>query len=76
MDHVVVVHVAGVRGPTSHVSPVYASLDEAAQQLAYLKRFQREAPAEVTDLGWLSVHGASIVSASVMPAAWALPTAA
>lgn len=76
MEHVVVVHVAAVGGPRTHTSPIYASLDVAVEQLARLKDFQKEAPGDVTDLGWLSVLGASIVSASVMPAAWAVPAAA
>lgn len=76
MEHVVVVHVAADSGPLTHTSPIYGSLDGAVEQLARLKRVQTEAPGEITDLGWLSVHGACIVSASVMPAAWALPTAA
>lgn len=76
MAHVVVVHVRALGGPTPHTSPVYVSLDVAVEQLARVKHFQREAPGDVTDLGWLSVHGASIVSASVMPAAWVVPAAA
>ncbi len=27
MEHVVVVHVTGIGGPTPHTSPIYASLD-------------------------------------------------
>lgn len=76
MEHVVVVHVAAGTGPAIHTSPTYASLEESVEQLARLRRFQKEAPSGITDLGWLSVHGATIVSASVMPAAWALPAAA
>ena len=76
MEHVVVVHVAGATGPTTHTSPVYPSLDAAAEHLARLKRSQDEAPGDILELGWLSVRGAGIVSASVMPSAWALPAAA
>lgn len=61
MKYVVIVHVKGAGALTS---PIFGSLDLAEADVTKIRRFQHEAAGDITDLPWLSVRGADIISAA------------